>query len=163
MHSLGNGRLTLASQHTRTKLFLCPSPRSFFLRLFNEVEVLGVFRGEFSGEFVVLRTVPFSGFGGVDDAFGRGGSHTSCGIGITCHEGEEADEDRGDLPGWVPFLGMEIGKGKAKTGIRLESPRWSDHSDSRRFKGVFWRELESAHVLSAVIRGVGRALYEIVP
>jgi hypothetical protein len=37
------------------------------------------------------------------------------------HEGEEADEDCGDLPGWIPFLGMEVGKGKAKAGIRLEA------------------------------------------
>jgi hypothetical protein len=38
------------------------------------------------------------------------------------HEGKEANEDCGNLPGWIPFLGMEIRKGKAKTGIRLEAP-----------------------------------------
>jgi hypothetical protein len=85
-----------------------------------------------------LRTIPFSGFGGVEDAFGRRGGHTSVGIGITClghcqkgiqgtleggwdHEGKEADENCGDLPGWIPFLGMEIRKGKAKPGIHLEA------------------------------------------
>lgn len=84
MHSLGHSRLTLARRHPRTKLFLCPPPRRFFFRLPDELEVLGVFGGEFSREFIVLRTVPFSGFGGVDDAFGRGGGHASGGICITC-------------------------------------------------------------------------------
>jgi len=43
-----------------------------------------VFRGEFCREFVVLGTVPFTGFGSVDNAFGRGRGHASCSIRITC-------------------------------------------------------------------------------
>ena len=143
MHSLRNRHLTPCSRQSfRTSLLLYASPRGLFLSFFNPFEILGVFRGEFCREFIVLGTVPFTGFGSADNAFGGGRGHASCGIRITCltnvsgrelwvavvdHEGEEADEDCRDLPGWIPFLWMKIGKGKAKTGVRLKAT-WGQKS-----------------------------------
>ena len=48
------------------------------------------------------------------------------------HEGEEADEDGGDLPGGVPLFGMEVGEGEAETGVCLEAPCYKHTVESGR-------------------------------
>lgn len=94
------------------------------------------------------------GFGGGDGArrhFFRG------------HEGEEADEDGGDFPGWVEGAGVEVGDGEAEAGRGLEAAGGGVHSDGWRGEGVVGREHERAPVLAAVVGSVFGAGDYVVP
>lgn len=58
---------------------------------------------------------------------------------------------------------MEVGDAEAEAGAGLEAARGRVHADCGRGEGVVGREHESAPVLAAVVRGVGRAGQDVVP
>lgn len=89
--------------------------------------------------------------------------HASGGHFVGGHEGHEADQDGGDLPGRIEGFGVEVGDTKAEAGGRLEATGGSVHADGGWGEGVVGREEKGSPVLAVFVRGVGWAGQDVVP
>lgn len=96
-------------------------------------------------------------------ALGLGGRDGARGHLLRSHEGEEADQDRGDLPGRVERARVEVRDGEAEARRRLEAARGRVHPDRGRRERVVGREDERSPVLAAMVRAVFGARDDVVP
>lgn len=76
---------------------------------------------------------------------------------FACHEREQSDQNRRDLPGGIEGLGVEVADAETEAGGWLEATTGGVHPDGRRGKRVLGREDQGAPILAILIWGPRRS------
>lgn len=113
--------------------------------------------------FIISFCIPFVRSLSIDPLVGSGGCRGTSSVLVRHHERQQASQNGGDTPSWIPRLGMVIGNAQAQTLVGQKPSRRCDHTNCRWLKWIIGGKHQSSMILSASIRRIRRTCQNVMP